>query len=308
MKPLSDGPYQLYPMADVVRDNGSLVLYRAQTGAAVASLELGYQPLSLIEVRDDVYLVAQNDGSVVEVTREGEKLRVSHEAVSLGHGVTAVLSAAGPGRAALITDDDVTTTLTVFDTSSFEVLESRSLDPQLRANPHHAVHAGVLWTTLTDFHTGGAMLVGIDLETLEIADRLPLTGTPQGIVVDEEGMLWVADSQNDLVRVIDPTTVTVIDTIELPQGDEEEYPIGLAADGASGAIAVSLAHLMVGRSAVVVIDQDTRTVETITPISGDYPSAIGYDTLGNIWSSNIRHAHGQHDGGSISVIGSTTRN
>lgn len=306
--PLTDGEYQLIPMTDLQQPEGTLVLYSAATGEALSSVTVGFQPLAVIQTGPSAYLVSLNNGSVVQVERDGETLSVG-KTVSLGEGYGSGFVDVGNGRAVMIIDGEHTSVVKLFDTTTFKVLQTHTIDASQRPGAAQAVVGETMWMSVGDFHGGQEELVALDLHTLDEVDRVAVGhAAVQGMAADSKGNVWVTDSRNDELLVLDASSGTISDSIDMPQGDEFEYPLGVATDARTGTVAVSLAHDYVGNSGVVVVDQASHKVLTVTPITGEYPSAIDFDTTGNIWACNLKHAPGQKPGGSISIVSSTALN
>lgn len=127
-----------------------------------------------------------------------------------------------------------------------------------------------VWVPL---HGEGGELVALDVDSLQIVERVALTEPPFAIEADGE-VLWVAGLERQ-VFTIDARSGQILDSVDVGAS-----PRGLALAGASAWVTLA------GEGAVVEIDRESMTVERRVGIGGEpWPIAADEETL---WVADTR--------------------
>ena len=142
--------------------------------------------------------------------------------------------------------------------AELEPLETRSIGGQLM---EVVTVGGELGTELWVSDIQENRVVGLDSATLEPVAEIPVGIDPQGLILASDGSLWVANSGDSTVSVIDPAARSVSATIEVPDG-----PTSLSTDGTSVWVTSTEAD------SVSEVGINARTLDSTVPV-GDGPTS-----------------------------------
>lgn len=151
----------------------------------------------------------------------------------------------------------------IFNPETFEILDSIKTTGN---NPDAIIYEAYSKHILTMNHSGDNATV-IDPVTDEVVGTIELPGSPEAVVTDGAGTIYVNIEDKSLIAKIDVKKMEVTATWPLEPGEE---PTGLALDSANHRFFASCDKLM------VVVDAGTGKVLQTLPI-GDHADGVAYD-------------------------------
>ncbi|MEZ5797678.1 MAG: YncE family protein [Paracoccaceae bacterium] len=211
-KPLADWPLPGAPFGLAVRHATGTVLVTDQAGARLREIDpatgrelqhwaTGALPSGLA-TEDDIIVVANRDGDSVSLINGTTSLEIP-----VGHHPFGVTLLAGRAFVTNVLSDSVS----VIDLPGARVIATIPTEERPYAI---AFSAGRGFVT----NQYDASLTVFDAGTLEVIGRIETDEYPEGIATAADGRVFVANWFSDSLQVVDPLSLTITDSLEMPSG------------------------------------------------------------------------------------------
>lgn len=210
--PLADWPVAGAPFGLAVRPDTGTALVTDQAGALLREIDpatgrqLAQWPTGALPSG-----VAESGGWIVVANRDGDTVTVirgdAAQEIAVGHhpfGVTLL------GARAFVTDV-LSDQVSVIDLAGGRVIANIPTG----ARPYATAFAAGRGFVTNQYD---ASLTVFDADSLKVVARIDTDDYPEGIAATSEGQILVANWFSDTVQVIDPVSMQVIETLDMPEG------------------------------------------------------------------------------------------